>query len=292
MTTKVLIDGQESTALTWDLAGESGFFDGARVMTTLQARKTWLVDFDRHMRRLMEHAARMGMTATPSVELIKFEIDCLIQTLRTTDISRVRVILFRDKTGGQHRIVTAAPEIHNSSEASKNGLKLKAIINKAWPRGSLIKTGQLAAHASELIAAKVAGFDDVLWINGDGEITETTWANIFLIGRTGDLVEIATPPESSGILSGITRARISELLYNAKIPVTERVITEEEIPRFDEAFVTSSVRGLVPVAAIGGHRLHTMRGQAVFHHIARLYGTWLSLGGSNDNKGLSWDSLS
>jgi branched-subunit amino acid aminotransferase/4-amino-4-deoxychorismate lyase len=232
------------------------------------------------------------MPKPPAAELVKFEIDSLIQTLKTPELSRVRVILFRDKTGGQHRIVTAAQEMSDTSESVKNGIKIKPVIDKSWPRGSLLKTGQIAARGGDLGAAKAAGFDDVLWINGDGEIAETTWANIFLIGRTGDLVEIATPPESSGILSGITRARITELLYNAKIPVTERVITEDEIPRFDEAFVTSSVRGLVPVVAIGGHRLHTMRGQAVFHHIARLYNTWLSLGGSNDNRGLSKGSLS
>jgi branched-subunit amino acid aminotransferase/4-amino-4-deoxychorismate lyase len=290
--TKVLIDGQESTTLAWELAGESGFFDGSRVMTTLQARGSWLVDFERHMKRLGDHATRLGMNNIPAQELIKFEIDSLIQTLKTPEISRVRVILFRDKTGGQHRIVTAAPEIPDSSEALKNGLKIKPVIDKAWPRGSLIKTGQTASKSGDLLTARAAGFDDVLWINGDGEIAETTWANVFLIGRTGDLVEIATPPDSSGILTGITRARITELLYNAKIPVTERVITEDEIPRFDEAFVTSSVRGLVPVAVIGGHRLHTMRSQAVFHHIARLYNTWLSLGGSSDNKGLRKESLS
>ena len=290
--TKVLIDGQESTSLTWDLAGESGFFDGSRVMTTLQARGSWIVEYERHMTRLADHAARFGMTKIPAAELIKFEIDSLIQTLKTPEISRVRVILFNDQAGHQHRVVTVASEIFDNGEVMKNGLKLKPVIDKAWPRGSLVKTGQVAAGGSALLAARATGFDDVLWINSDGEISETTWANVFLIGRTGDLVEIATPPESSGILAGITRSRITELLNNAKIPVTERVITEDEIPRFDEAFVTSSVRGLVPVAAIGGHRLHTMRSQAVFHHIARLYNTWLSLGGSSDNRGLRKDKLS
>jgi branched-subunit amino acid aminotransferase/4-amino-4-deoxychorismate lyase len=130
--------------------------------------------------------------------------------------------------------------------------------------------------------AKKGGFDDVLWVNGDGEVAEATWANIFLIGRTGDLVEIATPALASGLLAGIVRRRIAELLNTAKIPVTERVVTIDELPRFDEAFVTSSIRGLVPVLQIDRHRLQTLRPNAVFHHIARLYQTWLSTQNSND----------
>ena len=126
----------------------------------------------------------------------------------------------------------------------------------------------------------------MLWVNGDNEITEATWSNIFLIGRTGDLVEIATPPASSGILEGITRQRVIELLEKAKIPVTVRIITEDEIPRFDEAFLTSSIRGVVPLNQIGSHRLHTLRPNAVFHHIARLYQTWLSTQLSSNSNGL------
>ena len=73
-----------------------------------------------------------------------------------------------------------------------------------------------------------------------------------------------------------------ELLHSAKIPVTERLISQDEIPGFDEGFLTSSLRGLIPVTQIGKHRLHTLRGQAVFHHVARLYKTWLSLGLANE----------
>jgi branched-subunit amino acid aminotransferase/4-amino-4-deoxychorismate lyase len=86
---------------------------------------------------------------------------------------------------------------------------------------------------------------------------------------------------------GIVRRRITELLMTAKIPVTERVITLDELPRFDEAFVTSSIRGLVPVAQIDRHRLQTLRPNAVFNHISRLYQTWLSSTYSSDFRVLS-----
>ncbi len=60
----------------------------------------------------------------------------------------------------------------------------------------------------------------------------------------------------------------------AKIRVEERVVYSEEIPRFDEAFICSTVRGLVPVSQIGSHKLHTTRDTSVYQHIHRLYMTW------------------
>ena len=66
-----------------------------------------------------------------------------------------------------------------------------------------------------------------------------------------------------------------ELMQNAGIPVQEQTIFVDELPRFDEAFVCSTVRGLVPVSAIDKHKLHTARSGSVFRHIERLYMTWV-----------------
>jgi len=123
--------------------------------------------------------------------------------------------------------------------------------------------------------ARENGYDDVLWYNSSEEITEASTANIFVIGREGDLVEIATPSTHCGILEGITRATIITLLTNAQIKVTERVIDRDELARFDEAFICSTIRGLIPVKKIDNHTLHTKRKNSVFNHIERLYLTWV-----------------
>ena len=64
-------------------------------------------------------------------------------------------------------------------------------------------------------------------------------------------------------------------MQNAGIPVQEQTIFVDELPRFDEAFVCSTVRGLVPVSTIDKHKLHTARPGSVFRHIERLYMTWV-----------------
>ncbi len=277
------IDGEEATAVDWRIIGEAGFFNGCRVITTMQSKGLWIVDFARHMVRLATQAASLNLKDVPRSERIKFEIESMIHKLKTPDMCRIRVLVFKDNSGLQHHMISVAPEDGLSIQQRQDtGAKLQLISDKAWPRGAQIKTGMLGVRGVQLERAREAGFDDVLWSNGDGEIAETCWGNVFLIGRTGDLVEIATPPEASGIVAGITRLRVIELLHSAKIPVTERLISHDEIPGFDEGFLTSSVSGLIPVTQISKHRLHTLRSHAVFQHVARLYKTWLSVGLANE----------
>jgi branched-subunit amino acid aminotransferase/4-amino-4-deoxychorismate lyase len=285
--TIVLLDGQEVREFNWSEISESGFFSGSRVMTTILAEGACLVDFERHLERLNLQAEAMVLNCLPRHIVMEFEIGSLLQRLNNPKRARVRVLLFKDKMQQTRRLVTAEVLDEGESQSlQRDGVKLDTVLDRAWPRGSHIKTGIVGARAAGLERAKGLGFNDVLWLNSDGELAEATWSNVFLIGRTGDLVEIATPPESSGILAGVTRQRITDLLMSAKIPVTERVISEEEIPRFDEAFLTSSIRGIIPVTQIGRHRLQTLRPQAVFHHVLRLYNTWLSLEKINNSRPL------
>lgn len=287
----VLINGEE--AKTSDIAGllQGDFFHGSRAMTTMLAKGARVVDLERHLERLADHAQQLLIDKPPRADVLKFEIDSVLAMIGPPLMAKIRVILFADHGRRISRIIEVesldVDEADSDSDSKQLGLRFSTHCDRSWARGGHVKTGFLGERQVAIRHAVASGFDDVLWINGDGELAEATWANIFLIGRTGDLVEIATPPATSGILLGVVRRRITELLMTAKIPVTERVITLEELPRFDEAFVTSSIRGLVPVAQIDRHRLQTLRPNAVFNHISRLYQTWLSSAYSSDFRVLS-----
>jgi branched-subunit amino acid aminotransferase/4-amino-4-deoxychorismate lyase len=275
----LLLNGRDIT--TQDCLGflDGNFFQGTRVMTTMLAQGHAVVDFNRHLDRLLSHATELLSCQLPSAELLEFEVQSTLERLAERGGSRVRLMLFQDASGLINRLIDVMSVEADTLMAKHpdGGVRLLSHTDRSWIRGSHVKTGLLGAHREkEIIRARTMGFEDVLWVNSEGEIAEATWANIFLIGRTGDLVEIATPPAASGLLLGLVRRRICELLYTAKIPVTERVVTIDELPRFDEAFVTSSIRGLIPVSQIDKHRLQTTRPNSVFHHILRLYQTWLS----------------
>jgi len=61
---------------------------------------------------------------------------------------------------------------------------------------------------------------------------------------------VLTPPLSVGILPGITRWRLLQLAGDAGIDVREIDLTPDELRGADEAFLTSSIRGVLPASQV------------------------------------------
>jgi branched-subunit amino acid aminotransferase/4-amino-4-deoxychorismate lyase len=91
----------------------------------------------------------------------------------------------------------------------------------------------------ELLRAKEAGFNEVLFFNDRLELVEGSRSNIFLVN---DEV-ISTPPLSSGCLSGIMR----RVLIEKERLIVEKNLTEEDLLQADSVFITNSVMGVMPV---------------------------------------------
>jgi len=92
-------------------------------------------------------------------------------------------------------------------------------------------------------AARAAcpGFDDVLLFNEQGEVTESTIANV-AVDIAGKL---CTPPVTCGLLHGTMRAH---LLQQGEL--VERRITVAELLQSPRVFLLNSVRGLYPVEVV------------------------------------------
>lgn len=261
---------------------DRGFLFGDNVFEVFVAFGDTVIDLVPHLDRLRKSADKHGIPIPWSDDELAFEIRSLVQTsqapkkyIRLVVTRGFGISLYSPESSMPNKVIYCLPAKQEAPDVHTKGIKLKRRSAFFTERGASAKTGNYIRSISALKEAKEQGFDDVLWTNSDQEITEATTSNIFLMGREGDLVEIATPPANSGLLLGITRSRIIQLLTNAGINVTERIITIDEMPRFDEGFLCSTVRGLVPIASIDKHRLHTMRPNAVFRHIISLYLTWI-----------------
>lgn len=263
-------------------ADDRGFLFGDNVFEVIVAFGTKTLDLDAHLSRLESSADMHDISIPWSRAELRFEIESLLEQSRLPK-AYIRLVVTRGCGFGlatssdlvPNKFIYCLPAKQEKNSLLTDGIKLKRKTSGFTHRGAQAKTGNYIQSISALKQAHQENFDDILWTNSEGEFTEASTSNVFFIGRTGDLVEIATPPSTSGLLLGITRSRIIQLLESAKIPVTERVINWEELARFDEAFLCSTVRGLIPVASIDRHRLHSARSQSVFRHIERLYSTWV-----------------
>ncbi len=241
-----------------------------------------ILNLPRHLERLRGAAETLDLPIPWSDAELGFELSGLVEQLAAPK-TYLRLTVTRGNGLGVRppaepaptRIAYCFPAAAEAAGVYADGVALKRTVRGGVQRGPWPKTsGNYLPSITALPKAAQEGFDDLLWTNGEGELTEASASNIFFMARDGDQISFLTPSVQSGILPGITRATMMTLLQQAKIPVAEQIIFADEIPRFDEAFLCSSVRGLVPVKAIGKHRLHTARPTAVFRHIERLFLTW------------------
>jgi len=93
----------------------------------------------------------------------------------------------------------------------------------------------------------MAGFDEAIMLNNDGNVSEGTGENLFMVVK-GRLV---TPPSWDNILLGITRDTIIQLAtQELGLEVEERTIRRSELYLADEVFLTGTAAHLTPVGHI------------------------------------------
>ncbi len=96
------------------------------------------------------------------------------------------------------------------------------------------------------------GFDEVILLNEDGQVSECTSANIFVVQQD----HVWTPPlQSSGCLPGITRAILLEEIRIPGLTLAERELTPSGLEDSRQVFITSTTRDLLPVLEIDGEPL-------------------------------------
>ncbi|MCP4749611.1 MAG: branched-chain amino acid transferase [Proteobacteria bacterium] len=95
-----------------------------------------------------------------------------------------------------------------------------------------------------LMEALEAGADQAILLDYDGNVTEGPGFNIFAV-KNG---VVATP--SSGVLEGITRKSVAELCRELKLECQFRTVKGSELYEADEAFLTSSAGGIMPVSRV------------------------------------------
>jgi len=98
------------------------------------------------------------------------------------------------------------------------------------------------------IEASDAGAEDALMLDRNGFVSEATATNLFIVKDN----EIYTPPSSAGILPGVTRKRIMKLGRELGYVVAERQLTPYDVTNADEAFLTGTLREVVPLVKVKG----------------------------------------
>jgi branched-chain amino acid aminotransferase len=122
-----------------------------------------------------------------------------------------------------------------------------------------------------LLEARRAGADEALFLDTEGHCSEATASNLFV--WSGSI--LLTPPVSCGALAGVTRQAVLELARAQGLDAMERAFGLEDLLAAEEAFLTSSLRGLAPVVRVGPDPIGHGTPGPITHLLSTAYRTLL-----------------
>ncbi|MBW2713502.1 MAG: aminotransferase class IV, partial [Deltaproteobacteria bacterium] len=108
-----------------------------------------------------------------------------------------------------------------------------------------------ANYLSPMLAkwkAREKGYDDILLLDDDGNLTEAPTSNVFLVDQEG----VLRTPSTEFVLEGVTRSGVIEVAKRDGFEVCEERISGDEVFRAREVFLTTTSQGVWPVESIDG----------------------------------------
>ena len=242
---------------------DSGFLLGDGVWEGIRYHNKQLVHKDEHFYRLFESAAAIGMDiGKTEVELEEIILQTLDANKMKSDI-HIRFIVSRGlkKTPYQHpNVNVGGPTIvvipeHKipSEEVKKKGIRLGSVSVRRGTSKTQDPKWNTLSKLNCIVACIEAdrlGFDEGLMLDVNGYVSTCNSTNFFIVRQE----EVWT---STGeyCLNGVTRGSIIRLCQENDIPLFERNFHVEDCHSADEAFVTGTFAGVIPVVEIDGHEI-------------------------------------
>lgn len=197
---------------------------------------------DKHISRLYDSAKALNMKIPCDKETLKEGIISLVEKFDDKNLY-LRPCVFIDRLAegvvrndSEQFSVAVYPTSMDKLPKPKNGIKMSI---SSYIRGYPQFQMQIK-NASNYLVGQMAkndtirqGFDDSLFQDNNGYITEAIVANFFIIKN--DI--IYTPPNNGSILEGITR---NWIINNSGFDVKEKNLTRYDVYTADAAFISGT----------------------------------------------------
>jgi len=263
----VIINGEVTPPETAAISVyDRGFLYGDSVFETIRTYGARPFALGEHLARLERSAERVFIPLTVSRATLAAELEQGL-ALCQNDESFVRVMLTRgtgplgldpDLAEKPNRVVLVEPFVPPPAEAYEQGIEA-IVVHAARAADATPAAGaKVANYLTSLLAIREArrrGAVEAIIVDARGSVLEGTTSNVFLV-KDGELV---TPPETAGILAGITRAYVLRAAADVGVKTALRDVRESELFAADELFISSTLREVLPVVRLEGRAIATGR---------------------------------
>ncbi len=257
---------------------DNGFTFGDAVYETLRTYAGRPFHLDRHLDRLRASAGMLAIEIPPSDAELGAELDRLLERAANPE-SYIRIIVSRGVGDISYRfdriqgptIVMAARAYEPFAEAQyRDGIPvILSSVRRNSPRAlnPAMKSCNLINNILAVREAQAKKAAEPLMMNERGDIAEGASANVFVVTK-GTLV---TPPLNDGLLPGVTRALVLELARALGIETLEQSVRVDALLAADEAFVTSTLKEVMPIATVDGRAIGSGRPGPVTRRLMEAY---------------------
>jgi len=276
---KVWLNGQVLEASEARISPlDRGFLLGDGLFETLACHQGAPFLWEEHLDRL-EASAKALDIGFPGRAMLRDAVMWVVAAngLAHADAARVRITLTRGEGGegggvwpdevlAPTVLVTASP-VHLPAGLAEDGAAAITSAVRAVAGAPTHKSTSFQPNVLAKGEARRAGAWEALLRNERGEVAEGATSNVFAV-RAG---ELHTPPPEAGILPGVTRAFVLRMARDLGITAEESALRPQALAGAGEAFLTSSLAGIVPLVRLDGEPIGSGAPGPVTRRLQRAY---------------------
>ncbi len=224
---------------------------------TMRAYQGIIFRLDDHLDRLTASAQYLGTGMPNRRRLRRQVVDALASSGLQDAIVRV-ALLPRSHLPADPSIVVQ-PVPWPPAIAYRQGIALAVVPARPCPVSVIDPRAKYSARLGSVLTvidAQVRRVDEALFLDPQtGSVTESTASNFGIIKHGS----VKTPPCWLGLLAGITRQVIEEAAGRLGLAVEEIPLTRHDVYNAEEAFLSSTIKEVMPVTRIDGRHIGTGR---------------------------------
>ena len=258
---------------------DSGFLLGDGVWEGIRYHKSKLIYIDEHLDRLFSSAKGISLNITYSKKEIINEINKVLAKNRMNNDVHIRLILTRgDKITpyqnpnanvGPINLVVIPEYKKTSPKTYEKGITIGRVLTIRPPETILSTHYNTLSKLNCILASVEAnklGYDEGIMNDLNGNISTCNSTNLFFV-KDGEVLT------STGkyCLNGITRGKAIEICNENNIICSEIDFTFEDIKDCEEAFVTGTFAGIIPVSQLERKKLNSTNSGSLVSKIRVLY---------------------
>ena len=258
---------------------DSGFLLGDGVWEGIRLHKNQLVFIDDHLDRLFQSAKGISLNIPFTKEEIVSQISKVLVKNNMEDDVHIRLIISRGEKITPYQNPNAnkgpvtlviIPEFKKTHPKTyENGVHIGR-VSTVRPTDNILSTHLNTLSKLNCILASIEanelGYDEGIMNDLNGNISTCNSTNLFFIKKNS--VWTST---GKYCLNGITRGKTIYICEKNNISCLQKDFTFNEISNCEEAFVTGTFAGIIPVSKIEDRHLSSTNSNSLTNYIRKLY---------------------